>query len=463
MADWCLFRAVPSNKVYVLFGGAKFHVPDDSILASLYPDRPVWEVADSYADYLPNVPSNGTLLHDSSDGKVFVIVGGGKFHIPDETTLRDLYCPMHPSPTCYGNLWHAALTSIPDAPANGALLHDVSDGKVYAIVGGGKIHVPDETVLRDFYCPSYPQGACFTTLWHGAFAAIPNSPANGTLLRDTADGSVYVIFGGARFHIPNENVLQETYCPFYPQQTCSQDIWHQAITGTPTVPADDTLLREADNPAVYALCQGSRWWIPSETAFAQLGYSWSSVGLLWQGALSAVPVEANSDVGLLPPGDRQCDKVDADDDNDALTDADELSVYVTNPLNPDTDNDTRLDGADNCANWSNAAQALPAWPVASGDTDCDGFSRARETTIGTSAARQCPATATPNDEAIDSWPTDMDDNRTTNLTDILLMGSAFNKQSFDLGFKPRFDLNADGKVNMGDLVLFGPYYNRSCS
>jgi hypothetical protein len=155
--------------------------------------------------------------------------------------------------------------------------------------------------------------------------------------------------------------------------------------------------------------------------------------------------------------------VDADDDNDTLTDADELAVYVTNPLNPDTDGDTRLDGVDNCANWSNAAQALPVWPVASGDTDCDGFSRAREATIGTSAARQCSATATPNDEVSDSWPTDMDDTRTTNLTDILLMGPSYNKQSFDPGYNPRFDLNADGKVNISDLLLFGPYYNKSCS
>ncbi len=463
VADWCLFRATPSGRSFVLFGGAKFQFPDSATLSATYPGRPVWTVSDTYANSLPNVPRNGTLLRDESDGRIYVILGGARFHIPDETTLRTVYCPPYPVISCHGKLWHAAIATIPVTPANRTLVRDVSDGGIYVILGGGKFRVPDVATLRNFYCPSFPEGDCYTNLWHAAIVEIPNSPRDGILLRDTSDSRTYVVFGGARFRIPDDTTLKAMYCPTYPQQTCSQNIWHSAITAMSSVPVNDTLLKETGNPAVFAACQGIRWWIPNPTVFSQLGYSWSKVRLLWSGALTPIPVEANTDVTLAPPGDRQCDRMDLDDDNDSFSDAAEMAIHFTNPLLRDTDGDSRLDNADNCPNWSNSGQGLPAWPVAAGDSDCDGFSSVREVSMGTSPSRQCPATPEANDEAIDSWPTDMDDSGTTNDADMLLMERSMNLQSSDLGFNPRFDLNGDGKVNSGDLVLFAPYKNRSCS
>ena len=53
-------------------------------------------------------------------------------------------------------------------------------------------------------------------------------------------------------------------------------------------------------------------------------------------------------VPLDTDGDGLCDVgVDNDDDNDTLTDADELA-QGTDPLDIDTDNDTIRDDVDNC-------------------------------------------------------------------------------------------------------------------
>jgi hypothetical protein len=64
------------------------------------------------------------------------------------------------------------------------------------------------------------------------------------------------------------------------------------------------------------------------------------------------------------PGDAIRDSCNPDDDEDLLTDADELNITGTDPLDEDTDDDTVLDGTDNCPLVFNPTQT---------DTDGDGL------------------------------------------------------------------------------------------
>jgi hypothetical protein len=333
---------------------------------------------------------------------------------------------------------------------------------VYVTAGGARFHVPDEATLRSVYCPSYPSGICWNNIWHGAILTLPDVPRDGSLVRDVANGAIHVIFGGARFQVPNTAVLQQLYCPAYPATTCAQALWPAAVSATTTTPADNTLLRESDHPATYAVCQGARWHIPNPEVFVALQYDWSRIGVLWPDGLT-LPETPNTDTVVLPPGDRACDGADGDDDNDAAADATETAEIASNPLDPDTDDDAGLDGLDNCPLWANSGGALPSWPVAAADHDCDGFSRDAEIFNGTSPAGHCAATVAPNDEPADAWPADMDDDGAANLRDLLAMGPSFNSQSGGPGYNPRFDLTRDGQVSISDVIVFGPFYNKSCS
>jgi hypothetical protein len=75
----------------------------------------------------------------------------------------------------------------------------------------------------------------------------------------------------------------------------------------------------------------------------------------------------------------------------------------------------------------------------------------------------CAATATANDENPDAGPTDFNDNQWTTLADVILMGPSYNKLLGNLGYSPRFDLNASGGVTLADVILLGPFYNKSCA
>jgi subtilisin family serine protease len=129
----------------------------------------------------------------------------------------------------------------------------------------------------------------------------------------------------------------------------------------------------------------------------------------------------------------------------------------------DRDGDGVLDESDNCPDWPNAGGALPTWPVPAGDSDCDGFSTAKEAPAYNKADKHCAATAAANDETYASWPPDNDDSQTANLADVVRMGPSYNAAAGDPDYDARFDLNSDARVSLSDVITFGPFFNKNCS
>jgi hypothetical protein len=347
-------------------------------------------------------------------------------------------------------------------PAEGTLLRDASTGGIHVIAGGARFHIPNPTIYKEKFCPTHPTIRCDRVLWHEAIEAITTAPRDRTLLRDSSNGKVYVVFGGARFHVPSLPVLDDLYCPAYPQPGCWRDLWHEATEALPLTPRDNTTLREQPSSAVYSFCSGNRWTIPSPAVFTANGYDWSRVGILWSGAL-AFPAGANTDTRVASPGDRLCDPSDHDDDNDGIVDSDETFLYGTDPLRPDSDGDTVLDAADNCPAWPNPFQGLPAWRVTPIDSDCDGFTNVAEVRLATAAAGHCPATATANDETTDAWPPDLDDNQAVNAADLDRIRAAYNAAAGSLNYSARLDMTGDGRIDVSDLTIVTAFYGKRCN
>ena len=135
----------------------------------------------------------------------------------------------------------------------------------------------------------------------------------------------------------------------------------------------------------------------------------------------------------------------------------------------DSDGDGLKNVQDNCPSWPNPTQALPAWPVPTGDDDCDGYPssvkvgvHAGESVISTDASLHCNATVTRNDEA-DVWPPDMDDNQLTNLQDVGTFNSLFGfRNGIDPGYTHRKDLNNDNIINLQDIGQINPFFGKKC-
>ncbi|MDP9181018.1 MAG: serine hydrolase [Chloroflexota bacterium] len=136
-----------------------------------------------------------------------------------------------------------------------------------------------------------------------------------------------------------------------------------------------------------------------------------------------------------------------DTDGDGLADG----------VDPDDDNDGQLDVNDACP------IRATSWPTPIGDNDCDGFTMAIETYVGTDGGLACAATPTANDEAVDAMPADLNDDQKVNVTDRTLMALALKAYIANnvAGYNQRHDLNADGAINVTDRTIVALYIKQT--
>jgi hypothetical protein len=268
-ADGTLLRE-ESGAIWVIAGGARFHVPDPDTLIRLYPGRPILQLWNGGVDGIPTIPADGSLLREEN-GAIWVTFDGAKFHVPDSDTLNRLYGGRP-----FFQLWNGALDAIPAIPTDGTLLRE-ENGAIWVIVRGAKFHVPDPATLNRLFA-----GRPIFQLWNGALDAIPGIPADSTLLREE-NGAIWVILGGAKFHVPDPGTLSRLYggWPFF-------QLWNGALDQIPGIPVDGTLLRE-ENGAIWVVLGGAKFHVPDPATLTRL-FGGKPILQVWNGALDAVPL-----------------------------------------------------------------------------------------------------------------------------------------------------------------------------
>ena len=102
---------------------------------------------------------------------------------------------------------------------------------------------------------------------------------------------------------------------------------------------------------------------------------------------------------------------------------------------------------------SPSPSAAPGCPS---DFDCDSWSDAAESAIGTNGGSRCSATRTASDEPVDSVPGDFNDDKYVNGSDVLSFNTKIGSSN------RRWDLNRDGLVNGVDVLMLSPYLFTHC-
>jgi hypothetical protein len=167
------------------------------------------------------------------------------------------------------------------------------------------------------------------------------------------------------------------------------------------------------------------------------------------------PTKAFDDL-TRPNSDGLGDACDEDDDNDGLTDVDELSGaacggIITDPLKEDTDGDRVLDGAE-CALGTDPTNpaSFPSAAACGATTDADGD--------GVAAFREyCYYNTDPNNANTDGDACDdgkeiasINADLAVNVIDLSQIAGAFGPASGPL-YLVQFDVNKDGAINVLDL------------
>lgn len=131
---------------------------------------------------------------------------------------------------------------------------------------------------------------------------------------------------------------------------------------------------------------------------------------------------------------------------------------ITNSL--DSDGDGVPDDTDNCPAWPNPGQSLPPWSVPPGDDDCDSFSSATETVLGTDPDDACGFTAGAPAQS-ETWPPDLVESNGINISDVLAL-----KPVFGTSVPPtsaRLDLVVSNSINISDVLSLKPFFGATCT
>lgn len=130
----CYFREFSGDIVYLIQGGARFVVHPG---VATQGGAAVEVSPDGVAALIPTVPQDGALLQESGDPRVYVVYGGARFHVPSP----EIFEAMGFDWSEIGSLPAGLLERVPLTPPDYTRVSEFVTGGDYLIVGGAKLPV----------------------------------------------------------------------------------------------------------------------------------------------------------------------------------------------------------------------------------------------------------------------------------------------------------------------------------
>jgi hypothetical protein len=114
-----------------------------------------------------------------------------------------------------------------------------------------------------------------------------NSPdtADGTLMREASRPEVYIVHGGAKFHVPSWDQFNAMGLDV----NAIQEVGDGSIIRFGIIPRDGTLLRELSLQEVYIFRDGMKVHVPSGNEFNRAGLDWNAIRVVPDDSTSWMP------------------------------------------------------------------------------------------------------------------------------------------------------------------------------
>jgi hypothetical protein len=167
LLDGALMKEVSSRDVYVLYGGGKFRIPNQSEFRALrYSPARIQDVPDGSLAFVSQAPADGTVLEEHGSSSVWVVYRGAKFSLPGLASLGVLGL----APSGLRTVPAGSLTALPDVPDDHTLLREASQPATYVIKSGQRCLVSNAQAMD-----------CLSLVWanvrvvpDGVVAALPD-------------------------------------------------------------------------------------------------------------------------------------------------------------------------------------------------------------------------------------------------------------------------------------------------
>jgi hypothetical protein len=175
----------------------------------------------------------------------------------------------------WGNQTPQPMYPVVKAP-DGTLLGD-SLGGLSIVFGGAAFAVKDQAYIA-------AMDLDINKTQEGGADAIP-FPADGTLLREISQPKVFVVYGGTGFWIPDPATLHTLGFDFSKMRVIPDG----SMSKLGAMPIERTLLKEQHSAKVYVVQSQTLRWVTSPSAMDRNCLAWRHVRTVPDGALSALP------------------------------------------------------------------------------------------------------------------------------------------------------------------------------
>ena len=169
----------------------------------------------------------------------------------------------------------------PSYLAEGRLIHDSTDPRIFVVRGGGA-----------FWIPSGAEFDACGFSWSAVVAAKPGSmrhlatfPGNGYLVRERGTAPIHVVYGGRAFWVPSPQEFEALGLDW----SRVVDVPAGSLGGLRSVPREQTLLRERSSDPVWIVRGGLLRHVTSQAVMDAYGLEWACVRVVPDRSLAALP------------------------------------------------------------------------------------------------------------------------------------------------------------------------------
>jgi hypothetical protein len=249
----------------------------------------IWEPASVVASAWPSYwvwspcPWDGCILKEVSSPNLYVLHSGAKFYIPSPEALA----AMGRRAGDYWIVGDGMLETVADVPWDGTLLQEAGSATVYVIYAGAKFAIPNQDAL-------YAMGLAYQPVHivgPGGLNQIPSVPREGTRIAELGGTSEWQIAAGARFPLPSPE-MRDALIGAGALEGTLYVVPPGALAQIPTTPHDGSRVRELSSGSEWQVAAGAKFPLPDAIVRNQLvrkgALEWR-LNIVPDGALAALP------------------------------------------------------------------------------------------------------------------------------------------------------------------------------
>jgi hypothetical protein len=257
--DGTLVQEAGSGAVHVVYAGAKFPVPTPEALYALgLGAQRVQLLPPGGLDQISNLPREGSWFREYSSIAEWQMTAGARFELPSPE-VRDGLIGAGALESLQYVVPDGALANIPTTPQDGSRVRELSGGQEWQIAAGAKVPLAD-AIMRNQLVKNGALNWGLSVVPDGALAALPTVPREGSRVAELGGDREWQIAGGVRFPITDVG-LRDALVANGQLSAGLTVIPQGALAAIPVGPRDGTVVRDSKSGRLYLAHCGNLHWI----------------------------------------------------------------------------------------------------------------------------------------------------------------------------------------------------------